>query len=211
MTFLKKTIGWICVVMFLSIFCNFGFVQASDQPFMQSALDHLEKALGQKMGKGIQLNKAKADLESATADKGGHRVAAINKINLALDALKLNDFAGTDRFTMEAINQVKAGIGFADPNTPIATAPQPFMQAALKNLELALGSNMVTEKIAFLEKAKINLNSADTDKGGHRVAAIGKIDLAILKLNNGHPIEGNALIRQAIDQVKMGIDVGNLK
>lgn len=42
---------------------------AADQPFMQSALDHL--------------NAAERDLEKATADKGGHRVEALRLVRAA--------------------------------------------------------------------------------------------------------------------------------
>ncbi len=43
---------------------------SADQPMMQSALDHLRAA--------------KADLERATADKGGHRERAIRHTNAAI-------------------------------------------------------------------------------------------------------------------------------
>jgi hypothetical protein len=51
----------------------------ADQPHMQSALDHLQAA--------------RSELVQATADKGGHRAAAI-------------------RFTDQAINQTRMGIRF---------------------------------------------------------------------------------------------------
>lgn len=52
---------------------------SADQPRMQSALRNLEQARG--------------DLQNATADKGGHRVRAINLVN-------------------QAISEVNAGIRF---------------------------------------------------------------------------------------------------
>jgi len=46
-----------------------------DQPNMEAALDHLKNA--------------RADLERATPDKGGHRANAINLVNQAIDEVKL--------------------------------------------------------------------------------------------------------------------------
>ncbi len=56
---------------------------ADPQPKMKEALEHLRNA--------------KAALQSATADKGGHRVKAIEKVN-------------------EAIEQVEKGIAFDNKN-----------------------------------------------------------------------------------------------
>jgi hypothetical protein len=47
---------------------------AEPQPKMKSALGHLENAL--------------SDLKGATADKGGHRVKAIEQVNSAIDSVK---------------------------------------------------------------------------------------------------------------------------
>jgi hypothetical protein len=47
---------------------------AEPQPKMKSALGHLESAL--------------SDLKAATADKGGHRVKAIENVNAAIDQVK---------------------------------------------------------------------------------------------------------------------------
>ena len=51
-----------------------------DQPHMEAALNHLKNA--------------KADLERATADKGGHRANAIRLVNLAIDQVNLGIAAG---------------------------------------------------------------------------------------------------------------------
>ncbi len=51
-----------------------------DQPHMQAALDYLRQA--------------KSNLESATADKGGHRVKAIDLVNKAIDETKKGIDAG---------------------------------------------------------------------------------------------------------------------
>jgi hypothetical protein len=48
-----------------------GETSAADQPHMQRALDHLQNA--------------KANLERATPDKGGHRAKAIDLVNEAID------------------------------------------------------------------------------------------------------------------------------
>jgi hypothetical protein len=53
---------------------------AGDQPNMEEALDRLKDA--------------KKDLEKATSDKGGHRVKAIEYVNLAMDEVKAGIKAG---------------------------------------------------------------------------------------------------------------------
>lgn len=215
--YLEKIVRWVFIILFVSVLYNFGYGDTHEQPFMEKALTHLERSLNVTMGKAVQLNKAKTSLELGTADKGGHRIAAINKINQALSALVTKDFAGVDKFTREAIDEVKAGIAYSDQTTNnppppvIVTMQQPFMELALKNLELALAAVAAGEKIIQLEKAKSNLNSALADKGGHRVTAILKIDLAVRKLNHNRLIEANILTREAIEQVKLGIAAGAVK
>jgi len=66
----------LCVVLLAGFFV--GRVSA-DQPHMQAALEHLRAA--------------RAELDKAEADKGGHRVRAIKLVN-------------------EAIEQVEKGIGY---------------------------------------------------------------------------------------------------
>jgi len=84
---------------------------------------------------------------------------------------------------------------------------QPYMQTALRHLELASSANMISEKVVQLEKAKSSLNQAKRDKGGHRAAAIRKIDLALMKINHDRPMEADVFIREAIEQVNLGIEV----
>ncbi len=48
--------------------------KAADQPHMQDALDALQKA--------------RRELEQATADKGGHRTRAIRLVNQAIDEVE---------------------------------------------------------------------------------------------------------------------------
>lgn len=57
----------------LSAFLLFGFLTGratAGQPHMQAALDHLKAA--------------KAELDAADSDKGGHRVAALRMVNDAI-------------------------------------------------------------------------------------------------------------------------------
>ena len=71
------------VILLVTVAISAGFFVgrvSADQPHMQSALDHLRSA--------------KAELEAAEADKGGHREAAL-------------------RLTRDAIVQVEKGIEWA--------------------------------------------------------------------------------------------------
>ena len=87
--------------------CAFSYANPPDQPYMHAAR--------------ADLNKAKAALQRAAANKGGHRTAAIGYIN-------------------SAINQVNLGIRFdrrhnhASKN---ASADQPNMEVALDALRSA--------------------------------------------------------------------------
>jgi hypothetical protein len=108
----------------------------------------------------VNLQQARAQLQSALRNKGGHRAQAIGHINSAIS--EINEGIRFDRRHNHALLAI------------VATSPdQPRMQRALE----------------LLRDAKSNLEAATTDKGGHRVKAIGYI-------NN------------AIDEVKKGIDAG---
>ena len=119
-----------------------------DQPNMQAARSSLQTA--------------KAELQKATPDKGGHRVNAVRLVNAA-------------------IQEVNAGIAFDRQHNHVSAPPaerlfavgpdQPHMQNAL----------------TALENAKDSLEKATTDKGGHRVKALG-------------------FVKDAIDEVKKGMD-----
>jgi hypothetical protein len=119
-----------------------------DQPHMQAAKSSLQTA--------------RAELQKATPDKGGHRVNAIGLVN-------------------SAFAEVNAGIAFDRRNNHVngLTAEnlfgpdQPHMQNAL----------------TALENAKDSLEKATSDKGGHRVKALG-------------------YVKDAIDEVKKGIAAG---
>ncbi len=132
------------VIVLLGIVTIAGAVP--DQPNMQAARSHLQNA--------------KAALQRATPDKGGHRVNAIRLVN-------------------SAIAEVNAGIAFdrrhnhsssVTAENLFAVAPdQPNMQAALN----------------ALENAKDRLNKATADKGGHRAKAIDYVKDAISEVKKG--------------------------
>jgi hypothetical protein len=138
MTRLSRTILVLCAVIIGAI----GSTPAlADQPRMREARQHLAAA--------------RAALQRADANKGGHRVKAIDYVNLA-------------------ITEVDRGMAFDRRNNhaqPTTSLPpdQPNMRAALEELN----------------KAKRNLNDATNDKGGHRVKALEYVDKAINEVNAG--------------------------
>jgi len=63
----------VLVILLVTVAISAGFLvgrASADQPLMHSALDHLRAA--------------RADLDKAVADKGGHRVAALKLTNDAI-------------------------------------------------------------------------------------------------------------------------------
>lgn len=121
-----------------------------DQPFMRAARGNLQTARG--------------ELQSATSDKGGHRVKAIALVN-------------------SAIAEVNAGIAFdRRHNHPSSLAPEALFAGAPDQPHMQNALNA-------LENAKDNLNRATSDKGGHRVKALD-------------------YVKDAIDEVKKGIEAG---
>ena len=73
MSLKNRTFRWpgaLIAVPVLVVLFVIGCVTGRGQPHMQAALDHLQAA--------------KAELQSATADKGGHRVRAIELVNRAI-------------------------------------------------------------------------------------------------------------------------------
>ena len=119
---------------------------AFDQPQMQAARTDLQKA--------------RAKLNAATADKGGHRNNALAAIN-------------------NAIEEISAGMRFdrrrRDESVDVPTvasapvADQPRMKEALE----------------LLRSARSHLNNATADKGGHRAKAIEYVDRAIDQVEKG--------------------------
>ena len=136
------------VFVMLGVFAVAGAVP--DQPFMQAARGNLQTA--------------RSELQSATPDKGGHRVKAIGLVN-------------------SAIAEVNAGIAFdRRHNHPSSTTPQALFAGAPDQPHMQNALNA-------LENAKDNLNRATSDKGGHRVKALD-------------------YVKDAIDEVKKGIEAG---
>lgn len=130
----------------LFLLVSFAAISYADQPRMQAARTNLQQA--------------RAQLQEAVRNKGGHRLQAIEYLNAAIS--EINEGIRFDRRHNHGLLAM------------LATSPdQPHMQRALD----------------LLRDAKSNLEAATTDKGGHRVKAIGYV-------NN------------AIDEVKKGIDAG---
>jgi tetratricopeptide (TPR) repeat protein len=84
----------------------------TDQPYMELALKHLEKALtlDTVSGKVTNLNRAKTNLKLGAWDKGGYRLRALNKINQALKLINKNKMNEANILIREAIELVKKGI-----------------------------------------------------------------------------------------------------
>jgi hypothetical protein len=119
--------------------------RAFDQPQMQAAR--------------VDLNKARAELRAATADKGGHRTKALEYVNSAI-----NEVAAGIRFDRRHDDESAGALAFVN-----ASADQPRMQAALDALRSARG----------------HLEAATADKGGHRANAISLVDKAIDEVQKG--------------------------
>jgi hypothetical protein len=124
----------------------FAAVSYAQQPYMNAARTDLQQA--------------RAQLNAATHNKGGHRTKAIGYINSAI--AEVNAGARFDR------RHNHAQFTLAETSSG-ATADQPHMQRALDNLRQAKG----------------NLERASNDKGGHRVKAIGYVNSAIDEVQKG--------------------------
>ena len=109
------------------------------------------------------LQRARAALQRAIQNKGGHRGKAIAYINSAI--AEVNRGIAFDRQRHHAQAFVPETF------SPLSTSPidQPNMDAALDNL-LA---------------AKRHLEAATSDKGGHRVKAIDYVNRAIDEVKKG--------------------------
>lgn len=121
---------------------------AQDQPHMQYALSALEDA--------------KSELASAKANKGGHRVKALEQVNQAIAEVKLGIEAAssTGNLPLE---------GALMPASPTGDQDQPHMEKALSSLQTA----------------KSELASAKANKGGHRVKALSHVIQAISEVKAG--------------------------
>jgi tetratricopeptide (TPR) repeat protein len=113
----------------------------------------------------IDLVRAKTQLQAALANKAGHRAKAIESINAAI--VEINKGMAFDRRNNHARTQLEKEL------TLVSSTDQPRMQQALD----------------YLQRAKTNLEAANSDKGGHRMNAIRYVE-------------------EAIDQVKKGMAAG---
>ncbi|MDQ6651448.1 MAG: hypothetical protein M3Y84_01755 [Acidobacteriota bacterium] len=108
----------------------------------------------------VDLLQARMELNVATHNKSGHRVKALGYVNSAL--AEVGEGIRFDR----RHNQVKRALGEAvNPAAP----DQRHMQSALNHLN----------------QAKSNLEAATSDKGSHRVKAIGYVNKAIDEVRKG--------------------------
>ena len=126
------------------LLCTLSAVALADQPYMHAARTDLQQA--------------RARLQAALANKGGHRVKAIEHVNRAI-ALVNQGIAWDRRHNHAA----KSGDAFS------VMPDQPNMQAALDNLRAA----------------KTNLERATADKGGFRARAIDEVNAAIDETKKG--------------------------
>ncbi|HWN08329.1 MAG TPA: hypothetical protein VNO50_03500 [Pyrinomonadaceae bacterium] len=131
-------------LLLLMVFASLSYAQ---QPLMTAAR--------------ADLLQARAQLNSARHNKGGHRVKAIGYINSAI--AEVNAGIRFDR------RNNHAQLNFGKVSGFLAAADQPHMQRALDNLR----------------QAKNNLERATSDKGGHRRKAIGYVDSAIDEVKKG--------------------------
>jgi|SRR5580765_3550702 len=117
-----------------------------DQPMMRAARADLQTA--------------KRELQQALADKGGHRVKAIDLVN-------------------RAIAEVNAGMTFDRRHNHVSTLTVADLFASAPDQP-----HMERAKLA-LESARNNLERATADKGGHRAKAIDLVREAIDEVNRG--------------------------
>ena len=122
-------------------------VAYAQQPFMNAAR--------------TDLLQARAQLNAAKHNKGGHRVKAIGYVNSAI--AEVNAGIRFDR------RNNHAQLTFGNVSSFTAPADQPHMQRALDNLR----------------QARSNLERATSDKGGHRRNAIGYVNSAIDEVQKG--------------------------
>jgi len=126
----------------LVLLASLAAISFADQPRMQAARTNLQQA--------------RAQLQSASRNKGGHRGAAVGYINSAIS--EINEGIRFDRRNNHALFALL-------PPSP----DQPHMQRALD----------------LLRDAKANLEAATPDKGGHRVKAMGYVNNAIDEVKKG--------------------------
>jgi hypothetical protein len=122
-----------------------------DQPHMQAALSELQSARG--------------ELQAADADKGGHRVSALNLVASAIS--EVNAGINFDRRHDHAT--VFSGKAVLTLSSAATLSDQPHMKAALDHLS----------------RAQSELQAATADKGGHRVKALRLVASAMSEVREG--------------------------
>lgn len=130
-----------------------SFANVPDQPFMQNARADLQKA--------------RAALQRAEHNKGGHRANAVSLIN-------------------SAIVEVNRGITFDRTHLRRRYESElPGLDNSLLSRTAAVDQPNMRRALEHLLSAKQNLQSASADKGGHRQRAIDFVNRAIDEVNRG--------------------------
>ncbi len=124
------------------------------QPKMQAAMASLQGA--------------KAELEAASPNKGGHRENALGLIQQAMDTV-----AAGMRWAAEHPNEVGAVEGPAEPEPVNEAVPGAERQPHMANA------------MVQLREARRQLREAKHDKGGARVQGIAFIDQAMHQIREG--------------------------
>ena len=114
------------------------------------------------------LQQAKAALQRAEHNKGGHRVNAIGYITSAIGEINLG-IAYDRRHGRRRWHHASSISNGLFSSFEVTTVDQPNMRTALDRLR----------------DAKRNLEAATADKGGHRVKAIEFVNSAIDEVNRG--------------------------
>jgi hypothetical protein len=135
------------VLAFLSLLLivSTGYATPPDQPNMTAARTALQSA--------------RAELQLAEHNKGGHRGKAVSLVSQAI--AEVNKGIAFDRRHNHVQSTTEVAI-FTSPD-------QPHMRAALN----------------FLQNAKNSLERATNDKGGHRAKALDLVNHAIDEVNAG--------------------------
>lgn len=147
---MKPRIG---VLVLILVIAGLGYANSPDQPYMQAARTNLQQA--------------KAALQRAEHNKGGHRVNAIGYINSAIGEINLG--IAFDRRHGRRWHHVRSISSGLFSSLEVTTVEQPNMRTALDRLR----------------DAKRNLEAATADKGGHRVKAMEFVNAAIDEVNRG--------------------------
>jgi hypothetical protein len=114
------------------------------------------------------LEQARAAVDAASPNKGGHREQAL-------------------RLIQEAVGAVNAGIAFAAAHPTELGAPEPPAAAEPvdENVPGAERQPRMHQGVVALREARRQLREAAHDKGGHRKQAIDLINEAIKQLREG--------------------------